>query len=321
MLTVILATRNGARTLPTVLQSYVGIQKPEGGWKLIVVDNASTDQTQDIVSSYQTILPLTILVESKPGKNAALNAALTHIEGDLVVLTDDDAVPRSDWLVVMRAAADAHPAYSIFGGGVTPRWEISPPKWILDSVPLGPVFTITPPSLADGPIDPGQIYGPNMAVRAEVFARGFRFDTTIGPQGASYAMGSETEFVKRLATHGYMAWFVSGAEVEHIIREFQMRRPWVLRRAVRFGRGLYRVSRSEADRNHPTWLGVPRYMFREMARQSALIAKGYLTFRDDVSFRARWQMNVVRGQAIEAFADHTSSRRLPPLTTSAVGSE
>lgn len=320
MLTVILATRNGALTLPTVLQSYLGIQEPEGGWKLIVVDNASTDQTLDIVCSYQNRLPLSILREGKPGKNAALNAALTHIEGDLVVLTDDDAVPRADWLVAMRTAADAHPAYSIFGGGVTPRWEISPPGWILNSVPLGPVFTVTPSSLGEGPIDPGQIYGPNMAVRAEVFARGFRFDPTIGPQGASYAMGSETEFVKRLATHGYLTWFVPDAEVEHIIREFQMRRPWVLRRAIRFGRGLYRVNRTEEAAPAPTWLGVPRYMFREMARQSALIAKGFLTFRDDVSFRARWEMNVVRGQAIEALADH-ASRRLPPLTTSAVGSE
>ena len=45
MLTVLIATRNGAATLPRVLASYTQLEPPTGGWKLVVVDNGSTDGT------------------------------------------------------------------------------------------------------------------------------------------------------------------------------------------------------------------------------------------------------------------------------------
>lgn len=308
MLTVIFATRNGARTLPAVLESYLQLQSPERGWKLIVVDNASTDRSREIINSFQDRLPLTCLFEEKLGKNAALNAALRHAEGDLIVLTDDDALPRPEWLVSLRSAADAQPAYSIFGGVVLPRWENTPPDWVLKWVPPEPVFTLTPPSLREGPIDHHFVVGPNMAVRAAVFGEGLRFDSTIGPQGTNYAMGSETEFVKRLGRHGYAAWHVRNARVEHFIRDFQMSRSWILGRAVRLGRGLYRIGRQEQASAPPAWRGVPRYLFREMFRHAALLAKGLVTFRGETIFRAEWELNVVRGQIIEA---HRTRADLP----------
>jgi glycosyltransferase involved in cell wall biosynthesis len=300
MLTVIFATRNGMRTLPAVLDAYLRLQVPEGGWKLIVVDNASTDRSHDTIISFKDRLPLTCLSEEKLGKNAALNAAVSHVEGDLVVLTDDDVFPSPDWLVCMRSAADGQPAYSIFGGVVLPRWEITPPDWVVKWVPLGQVFTVTPPSLREGPLDHHFVFGPNMAVRTKVFKEGFRFDETIGPQGSNYAMGSETEFVSRLANKGYAAWHVRSAQVEHFIRDFQMTSSWILRRAIRFGRGLYRMERAEPTAEMRAWLGVPR-LVKEMLRQTALLSKGLLTFRAETVFLARWELNVLRGQIIEAY--------------------
>ncbi len=301
MLTVIFATRNGMRTLPAVLDAYLRLQIPEGGWKLIVIDNASTDRSHDTIISFKDRLPLTCLSEEKLGKNAALNAAVAHVEGDLVVLTDDDVFPRPDWLTSMRSAADDQPGYSIFGGVVLPRWEITPPDWVVKRVPLEPVFTLTPPSLREGPVNHHFVFGPNMAVRTKVFEEGFRFDPTIGPQGSNYAMGSETEFVSRLANQGYAAWHVRNAQVEHFIRDFQMTSSWIMRRAIRFGRGLYRMGSTERPTDTPAWLGVPRYLFKEMLRQAALLSKGLLTFRSETVFRARWDLNVLRGQIIEAY--------------------
>jgi glycosyltransferase involved in cell wall biosynthesis len=313
MLTVIFATRNGMRTLPAVLGAYLHLEQPEGGWKLVVVDNASTDRSHDIINSFRDRLPLVCLSEEKPGKNAALNAALAHVEGDLVVLTDDDVFPASDWLVRMRSAADDNPEYSIFGGVVLPRWEIAPPDWLLERVPLEPVFTLTPPSLQEGPMDYHFVFGPNMAVRAEVFAEGFQFDPTIGPQGSSYAMGSETEFVTRLAKRGYAAWHARNAQVEHFIRDFQMTGSWILRRAIRFGRGQYRMGRTASGSTaQPAWLGVPRYLFREMVRQTAVLSRALLTFRGAAIFRARWDLNVLRGQILEAYRSGEKPEKTTP---------
>src|SRR6202047_4457195 len=130
MVTVLLATYNGAGTLPKALNAYCQLQAPRAGWKLVIVDNGSTDGSKDLVCSFMDRLPLTYTFESSRGKNAALNTGLAKVEGDLVAFTDDDTLPRPDWLIEMRRAADAHSSFSMFGGSVVPHWEVPPEAWI-----------------------------------------------------------------------------------------------------------------------------------------------------------------------------------------------
>jgi glycosyltransferase involved in cell wall biosynthesis len=301
MMTIVFATHNGARTLPGVLDAYCQITMPEDGWKLIVVDNASTDRSREIITSYLDRLPLSYLYEGKLGKNAALNTAIAHIDGDLVVFTDDDVFPRPGWLVSMRTAADAHPSYTIFGGVILPRWEIPPPEWIMDWVPQDVVFALSSPALTEGRTTPDRIFGPNMAVRANVFERGFRFDVSIGPRGANYAQGSETEFVRRLGQHKYAAWHVHSAEVEHFIRDFQMRKSWILGRAIRFGRGQFRLNHSGHSLRMVSWFGVPRYLFRDFMEQIGQMLVCMLQLNEEKLFHSRWKLNYCLGNIQEAW--------------------
>jgi len=300
MISVVFATHNGERTLPEVLNAYRRIDEPEGSWKLIVVDNASTDRSREIITSYKDRLPLTYLYEEKAGKNAALNTAIDHVEGDLVLFTDDDVFPRPRWLVRMRAAADAHPSYSIFGGVILPRWELPAPDWIKEWVPLDVVFALTSSTLSEGPTTPDLIYGPNMAIRTIVFRNGYRFDASIGPRGTKYAMGSETEFLWRLVKNNYDAWHVHTAEVEHFIRDYQMKKPWILARAIRYGRGHYRLKRADHSIRTVSWGGVPRYLIRQFIEQTVIVMKHMLIFDEEKIFRARWELNYYRGNILEA---------------------
>jgi glycosyltransferase involved in cell wall biosynthesis len=298
MLTVLIATRNGGRTLPGVLEAYGRAQIPAGGFKLVVVDNGSTDDTSALALRFRDSLPLTWIVEPEPGKNAALNRGLSAIDGDLVVVSDDDAFPHPDLLVRLRAAADAHAEISIFGGAVVARWEVPPPDW-LRWVPAGPTFTLTPTNLGEGPAGPNNVFGPNMAVRAKVFEEGYRFDPGIGPRAGQYAMGSETEFVRRLMRQGHGAWHVPGAVVEHFVRETQMTRAWVCARAVRYGRGRFRLARADAE-PLPSWPGVPRYVIRGMCAQALRMARARVGMDEEQFFLAQWEMHYLWGQAVEA---------------------
>jgi L-malate glycosyltransferase len=300
MLTVLMATRNGLRTLPGVLEAYRSIEIPAGGFRLVVVDNGSTDGTPELVAQFRDSLPLTLLVETRPGKNAALNRGLAAAVGDLVFLTDDDAFPHADLLTRLRRAADEHVGFSIFGGTVIPRWEVAPPEWLLRCVPQGPVFTLTPPALPDGPTGPHTVFGPNMAVRMNVFEAGGRFDASIGPRGTHYAMGSETEFVRRLARQGHAMWHVADAIVEHFIRKSQMNSASILGRAVRFGRGQFRLAQAAAGTPPVSWFGVPRYLLRGLCEQAARIARAAARLDEEQLFSARWEFNYLWGQAIEA---------------------
>ena len=101
-LTVLMACRNGERVLPRTLEGYRRLEAPPVGWKLLIVDNGSSDATSEIIDSFTRDLPIEILREPVPGKNKALNSGIPAIEGRLAVLTDDDAIPHPAFLAAWR---------------------------------------------------------------------------------------------------------------------------------------------------------------------------------------------------------------------------
>jgi L-malate glycosyltransferase len=303
MLTVLLATKNRAAILQETLESFCRLQEPASGWKLVVADNGSTDQTPAVLASFADRLPLGTISERTGGKNSALNAGLGLIEGDLTVLTDDDIFPHQDWLIELRKAADAQPDYSLFGGAIVPRWELPPPPWV-EWLEQGPAFALTDPSMIDGPIPPFLVFGPNMAIRTAVFQSGVRFDPSIGPRSSSYPMGSETELTLRLGQSGHKAWHVATAVVEHFIRDYQLCQSWIFKRAIRYGRGQFRLDYLRKYRRYPCWFGVPRTFFRQIFEQEKMIIKAWLTSDHRELFCASWRRNFLWGQAIEARLSH-----------------
>jgi len=301
MLTVLMATYNGSPTLPVSLDAYSKIDPPAGGWKFVIVDNASTDSTAAIIHSFLSRLPIHYCLERTRGKNAALNTGLREISGDLVVLTDDDAPPHPRWLTSFREAADSHPEHSLFGGKILPRWERPPEKWILELVPLGIAYGVTPPSFREGEIGAGSIFGSNMAIRANVFASGWRFDPSVGPAGKrSYTMGSETELLLRLERSGLKAWHVESAVVEHIIRAFQFTPEWLFRRARHFGRETYRLHDVRRFHNSPKVRGVPPYLLRRALLELAQAALVRLRPDSRRHFNLYWKLNHTLGEIIES---------------------
>ncbi len=298
MLTVLMATYNGARTLASVLNAYCGLESSNEEWKLVIVDNGSTDNSKEIIMRFLPLLPIILVSEPVRGKNAALNTGLSQVAGDLIVFTDDDVLPHSDWLNQLRLAADSQPMYSIFGGPILPKWESPPDDWILSWVPLGPTFAILDPE-EEGPIEVYKVYGPNMAVRSGIFAMGYKFDETIGPRGSKYAQGSESELLMRLHQGGVKAWHCKNATVEHMIRSFQMDKKWVLDRAVRYGRGMYRLGFEFPDWRASFWR-MPRHWLLRILKRLYLIGKAKASGDAERLFKERWQLNYLFGIALEA---------------------
>jgi len=303
MLTVLFATYNGRKTLPGVLSEYRKLDMPERGWKLVIVDNGSNDGTREIVNDFQSLLPVTLLVEPKRGKNVALNTGLSHTEGDLIVFTDDDVIPNASWLRELRSAADSHPEYSIFGGPVLPEWECPPEDWIVSWVPLKPVFAVLDDVQAEGPIENYMVFGPNMAVRSDVFLKGYRFDETIGPRGTNYAQGSETRLLMELDRAGFKAWHCKKAIVRHIIRSHQMKKKWVLARAIRFGRGQYRLGFEYSGCKATLW-GLPKGLPLHIMRTIYHLAKVTFNGDEEKIFKGRWRLNYLLGVGLEARLIH-----------------
>jgi hypothetical protein len=295
VLTVLLATHNGEHVLGRVLDAYTRLSEPKGGWKLIVVNNASSDTTSQILESFKDRLPLTICLEARRGKNIALNSGLELIEGDVVVLTDDDAIPPPDWLMKWREIADKNPDVSVFGGKIMPYWESPPPDWVLQSVPLGVAFVVTPDDLAAGDVNPGMIWGPNMMVRAQIFAAGSRFNEQIGPAAGNYIMGSETEFNRRVAAMGHKCQYFPEVTVQHIIRSHQFNPEWLLGRAFRHGKQNGKLAKAKKRRNVSFIAGYPRWMLAEFLMNFWRLGWARLVDNPAVAFKARWRISEIRG--------------------------
>jgi glycosyltransferase involved in cell wall biosynthesis len=293
MVTLLFATHNGAATLPTMLGALTQIEHPSE-WQVIVVDNASSDSTLQILESFREKLPLHILREPRRGKNSALNTGLQHASGDLIVFTDDDVIPHADWLSQMCKCAEANPDYDVFGGRILPHWSTDPDPVVMNNAPLGVTYALTPDEQVDGPVFPGLIWGPNMAVRKSVFAAGHRFNESVGPTGGNYIMGSETEFTIRIHRAGHKSWFCDAARVKHIIRTHQMSRDWVVKRAYRFGRNQW-VQESGSGFSVPCIAGIPRWRLAALGQQYALWGTAALRGDANAAFRARWEIHFLRG--------------------------
>jgi glycosyltransferase involved in cell wall biosynthesis len=242
MLSVLIATHNGVDTIEQTLQAMSELDSPRGGWKLIIVNNASTDDSEGRILSWKDRLPLHYLVEPRLGKSVAMNTALSHAEGDFIVMTDDDVLPRRDWLKEWRRVADAYPHLDAFGGAIVPQFPNAPP-WPMPDSSLTVLYAATPP-FAEGEIEGADVSGPNMAVRASVRDEGWRFGQgfMVGSQGL---MGEDSDFIRRLVKAGHGVGFAPNAVVRHIIQEEQMSWWWMQRRFFRHGRTMFMFEAEE----------------------------------------------------------------------------
>ena len=298
-LTVIFATLNGAHTLPRMLDTLKRLEPPAGSWKVVAVDNGSTDESLKILKERAAELPMTVVSEPRRGKNIALNSGLAFSEGDIVALTDDDVILPANWLVAIRRIAEQKTDYDIFGGAIFPVWEVPPPEWVLRCVPKG---WLTWTDFLEGPVDPIAIWGPNMAVRTVVFQR-HKFAEGIGPDGlANYATGSETEFTRRVERSGHRCWHFHNPAVGHIIREYQLTPDWLLQRAYNMGRGHRKRFGLRKRDVAASLIGYPSCLIPSFLRTACNVAVSHLIGSSDDRFKALSQLRYVQGDLAERHA-------------------
>ena len=108
-ITVFVPAHNEAAVLGGCLEALARVDYPADRWEVVVIDDASTDDTADVARAYADRIPSLILF-SRPsdrggrGKPAALNEALAaYPDGEICFFLDADAQVAPD--VLMRAAA------------------------------------------------------------------------------------------------------------------------------------------------------------------------------------------------------------------------
>ncbi|MBU0730449.1 MAG: glycosyltransferase [Proteobacteria bacterium] len=95
-ITVAIITRNRAPLLKKALDSLAAQTRPAD--EILIIDNASTDDTQKVVEQMAQHFPIQYVFEDKIGISSARNAALTECKGEILAFIDDDAVADPHWL-------------------------------------------------------------------------------------------------------------------------------------------------------------------------------------------------------------------------------
>lgn len=106
-ISVVVACRNEAKNIESLLHCLTEINYPNESWEVIVVNDHSTDATTDVVTSWLSKLPqlkLLSLEEGKSGKKAALDLGIRHARFDIVVTTDADCLVAPEWLDAIATA-------------------------------------------------------------------------------------------------------------------------------------------------------------------------------------------------------------------------
>lgn len=94
--TVIVPAWNAEGTIQSCLNSLLASDYPKDRTEVIVVDNASTDRTSELLSRYRN--RVLVLREEKRGPSAARNRGLRAASGSVVAFTDADCEVDPAWL-------------------------------------------------------------------------------------------------------------------------------------------------------------------------------------------------------------------------------
>lgn len=90
LLSVVVPAHNAALTMPLLLESFQQQTRGRDEWELIVVDDASTDGTYDVVQSFGAEYELRCIKSSCRGRAAARNAGADNARGEYLVFCDAD---------------------------------------------------------------------------------------------------------------------------------------------------------------------------------------------------------------------------------------
>jgi glycosyltransferase involved in cell wall biosynthesis len=135
--TIIICCFNSSKRLPQTLKHLVQQKVPENiPWQVVVVDNASTDNTEEIALAYkldfcEKKIDYSIVKQSKAGLSAARHKGLEVAKYDYLLFCDDDNWLQEDYVYTAYTIMKQDPEVAVLGGRSTGAFEENPPEWFI----------------------------------------------------------------------------------------------------------------------------------------------------------------------------------------------
>jgi glycosyltransferase involved in cell wall biosynthesis len=237
---VIVCTHDRAPLLARCIDSIAVQRRSTNTVEIIVVDNASTDDTATIARGLERrVAGLRYAYEPRLGLSRARNLGIRMAAGELLMFIDDDATVQDGWLDAMLAAYQEQRVAGVAGrirlDATQPRpaWFVPEVEELFSGLDLGDERRLLAPR--EWP------FGTNMSVRRDVALELGGFPEDLGRVGSCLLSSEETAFFEQLARRGLRIAYAPGAVVVHALPRDRLTIRYLTRRAFAQGRSEARL--------------------------------------------------------------------------------
>ncbi|MFZ3215971.1 MAG: glycosyltransferase [Candidatus Acidiferrales bacterium] len=268
---IIIPTHNRQKTLAACLHALGEQSFAPGDFEVIVVDDGSTDGTEQFARAFRPAYPFRYLRQINAGAGAARRRGVQHAQGEYLLFFNDDTIASPGLLAEHLRAHQEHPGerQSVLGDFRLPpaAQERALTRFLSESPFLFPQAT-----LKNGKYwEYTYVVTCNLSVRRKAVLGVGSFD----PQ---FRVAEDSDLGLRLSHRGFCIRYVSEAVAVHLHPSFTV--PDLLRRAEMYGRTQLTLLRK-----HPVLLGDGGTVFglldeKAADRWRALLAQREQEVRD-----------------------------------------
>ena len=219
-LSLVIATYNRAESLLVALQSVIEQDAPRSEWECVVVNNNSTDATEERFAEFAAQHPqvnMHMVTELNQGLSYARNRGIRESVGEYIAIIDDDERIAPGFISAYISLFDSTPDAVAAGGPIIAEYPQGRPVWmsyfterpIANQMYLGDKVREYPEGYIPG--------GGNMALRRSAIRRYGVFDTSLGRVGNSLVGGEESDLFERLQIAQAKYYYTPDAVMYHII--------------------------------------------------------------------------------------------------------
>lgn len=298
---IVICSRNRSASLKDTLTAFsLQTKNNPVDHEIIVVDNASTDKTKDVVHDLTANFNgrLHYYCEERIGIPFARNRGIKESSGDVIVFVDDDCIPADNYIQTLEHLFDGFPeTVGFIGGKIDPLFEggAKLPEWFAHNYDFfwGPLailnygnqpFTIGKEQLM---VKDRLFYSANLAVKKELFEK-------YGGISENKMLAGDTDLCLRLLAAGILGGYEPRLTVHHRINKKRLA-PSTYRRWF-YLRGQYRDLSFHYEKKFFYPFGIPTWLFKNIVTH---FLRSLLT--DDFAERLRLQCwsSYFCGQAVK----------------------
>jgi glycosyltransferase involved in cell wall biosynthesis len=246
-ITFIICTYNRAEYLDDTLHSMSHQSVQNEVAELLVVNNNSTDHTDEIAAKHRenaesTAFKVSYFVETEQGLSFARNRGIKEAASENIVFVDDDIRADQHFIENWIKFFENYPNYNSAGGKILVQFDDHKPKWV--SHYLLSLF---------GHHDlgkkvreyPGNKYpfGGNMGFRKKLFDEAGLFDTDLGRKGDQLTANEEKDLFNRVKSLGEPILYLPKALLHHRIGPERATQDYIRKQAEGMGKSVARQTK------------------------------------------------------------------------------